>query len=38
MEIPNFPPVASCAWPPNHVMGDAYLIEYSGGKNLDPGQ
>jgi hypothetical protein len=37
MEIPIFPPVACCAWPPNHVMDDASLIEYSGGKNLDPG-
>jgi hypothetical protein len=37
LEIPIFPPVERCRWPPNLVMDEATLIAYSGGRNLDDG-
>jgi len=36
-EIPIFPPVESCTWPPPRTMNDDTLMEYSGANNLDPG-
>jgi hypothetical protein len=35
MEIPLFPSVERCAWPPNLVMDHASLLEYSGAHNLE---
>lgn len=34
-EIPLFPPVERCDWPPNFVMDHATLLEYSGAQNLE---
>jgi hypothetical protein len=36
MEIPVWPPVEVCEWPPNHVLTEHEFIEYSGGHNLEP--
>lgn len=36
MEIPLWPPVEVCQWPPNHVMTEQDFIQYSGGHNLEP--
>lgn len=36
-EIPIFPPVERCIWPPAHTMDNDTLMEYSGANNLDPG-
>lgn len=36
-EIPVFPPVEQCRWPPNLVMDEAMFMEYSGGNNLATG-
>jgi hypothetical protein len=36
-EIPIFPPVERCVWPPVHTMDNDTLMEYSGANNLDPG-
>lgn len=35
MEIPVWPPVEVCEWPPNHVMTEEEFMEYSGGHNLE---
>lgn len=35
-EIPIFPPVETCIWPPAHTMDNDTLMEYSGANNLDP--
>lgn len=37
-EVPVFPPVDACHWPPRFVMDEKTFIEYTGGHNLDPGQ
>ena len=36
IEIPVWPPVEACEWPPNHVMAEEEFLEYSGGNNLEP--
>jgi hypothetical protein len=36
-EIPIFPPVEKCIWPPAHTMDNDAFMEYSGANNLDPG-
>jgi hypothetical protein len=36
IEIPVWPPVEACEWPPNHVLTEQEFIEYSGGHNLEP--
>jgi hypothetical protein len=35
LEIPVFPPVEKCRWPPTVVMDERTLLEYSGLNNLD---
>ena len=37
MEIPIFPPVERCNWPPKLVMDDATIMEYSGAGNIEIG-
>jgi hypothetical protein len=36
-EIPIFPPVETCRWPPRFVMDEQTFIEYTGGHNLAAG-
>ena len=36
IEIPVWPPVEACEWPPNRVLTEREFIEYSGGNNLEP--
>ena len=36
MEIPIWPPVEVCEWPPTHILAESEFIEYSGGNNLQP--
>jgi hypothetical protein len=35
-EIPVWPPVERCDWPPTHVLTEPDFMEYSGGRNLEP--
>ena len=35
MEIPVFPPVEKCVWPPGLVMDERTIREYSGANNLE---
>lgn len=34
LEIPVFPPVEHCRWPPNLIMDEATLLEYAGMNNI----
>jgi hypothetical protein len=36
MEIPVWPPVEVCEWPPARILSESDFIEYSGGNNLEP--
>jgi hypothetical protein len=37
-EIPIFPPVETCRWPPRFVMDEQTFMEYTGANNLIPGR
>lgn len=35
-EVPVFPPVEVCEWPPNQVMDEPTFLEYTGANNVAP--